>query len=85
MPGRLVAHDGPSTLTVSLLRKDGKTYAHILSYIPVRKSEMIDIIEERTRVRDVTFRFNLPGGLSAARVVPDGVELEPRDGCVKVP
>ncbi len=85
MPGRLVSHDGPSTLTVSLLEKDQKTYAHILTYIPVRKSETIDIIEERTRVNGVTFRFQLPGGVRSARLVPENIELEVKDNCVTVP
>lgn len=85
LPSRLVSHNGPSTLTVSLLEKDGKTYAHILSYIPVRKSETIDIIEERTRLHDVTFHLSLPGGFGAARIVPGNVELPVTDGSVTVP
>lgn len=54
LPERLVRHDGASTVTVALLDQPEhhRTCAHILSYIPVRKSATIDIVEERTQARD---------------------------------
>ncbi|MGI6239030.1 MAG: alpha-amylase family protein [Christensenellales bacterium] len=85
MPGRLVRHEGPSTMTVSLLQKEGAVYAHILSYIPVRKSATIDIIEERTMLRDIGMTFDLPDGVQTARVAPGGAELAVTGGRVVVP
>ena len=87
LPDRLVRHDGPSTLTVSLLHQEDKqrVCVHLLSYVPVRKSTTIDIIEERTRLYNVTLNLNLPVAARTARLVPDDVNLEIKDGQVCVP
>lgn len=87
LPDRLVRHDGPSTVSVQLLGQPelNRACAHILSYIPVRKSATIDIIEERTAVRNLTLRFNLPDGFTKARLVPEGIDLAVCDGAVTVP
>lgn len=87
MPTRLVRHDGPSTVAVSLLDQPdrGRTCAHILSYIPVRKSATIDIIEERTPVNDLTLSFNIPRKFTHARLVPENRELEIVNGNVTIP
>ncbi len=87
LPERLVCHDGPSTLTVSLLHQPGhnRVCAHLLSYVPVRKSARIDLIEERTVLNDVTLELKLPFPVKAARLEPDGTELALADGVVTVP
>ena len=87
LPDRLVRHDGPSTLTVSLLHQEDKqrVCVHLLSYVPVRKSSTIDIIEERTKLCKVTLNLNLPVAARTARLVPDDLKLEIKDGQVCVP
>lgn len=87
LPQRLVRHDGPSTLSVQLLNQpqDGRICAHILSYIPVRKSEEFDTIEERTVVNNLTLQFNLPRAFTRARLVPENLELKVESGCVTIP
>lgn len=87
LPDRLVRHDGPSTLTVSLLEQpeQKRTCAHILTYIPVRKSASIDIIEERTRVFDLTLTLSLPHGITSARLAPNGEELAVNRNRVTIP
>jgi hypothetical protein len=87
IPEPLVRHDGPSTVTVQLLQQPdkGRVCAHILSYVPVRKSATIDIVEERTAVRDLTLRLNLPGGFSSARLAPEGAALPVEGNRVRVP
>jgi len=87
LPDRLVSHDGPSTMTVSLLKQPDKNRycAHILSYVPVRKSETIDIIEDRTKLYNINIRFNLPAEIRSVRLVPDGTVLKVQDGAVTVP
>lgn len=86
-PERLVEHNGPSTMTVSLLRQPDKNRicAHILTYIPVRKSQTIDIIEERTKLYNTEIRFNIPEKIITARQVPEGTELLLQDGKLIVP
>lgn len=87
MPTRLVRHNGPSTLTVSLLDQpqSSRVNAHILTYIPVRKSATIDIIEERTVVNNLTLELNLPYQVKSARLVPDDVKLEIVNSKVTIP
>ena len=82
----MVAHDGPSTLTVSVLEQPQhqRYAAHILHYIPVRKSATIDIIEEASPIDNVTLAFNLPKAITRARIVPEGTELPVTDGRVTI-
>ena len=84
---RIVRHDGPSTMTVSVLDQpeEGRTNLHILTYIPVRKSATIDIVEERTVLRNVTLKVHIPREFTKARLVPEDVPLEVKDGAVTIP
>lgn len=87
LENRIVRHDGPSTLTVSVLDQPEKNRAalHLLSYIPVRKSATIDIIEERTVLRDVTVTVNLPQQVTSARLVPENIPLPVEGGSIHIP
>jgi hypothetical protein len=87
LPERLVRHDGPSTVSVQLLHQPEKNRvcAHILSYIPVRKSATVDIIEERTTVNNLTLHFALPCSYKKAKMVPENIELDVTDGSVTIP
>ena len=87
LPERLVRHDGASTVTVSLLDQPEhhRTCAHILSYIPVRKSATIDIVEERTQARDLHLTLHIPRGFTRARLVPEGIPLAVEGERVTVP
>ena len=78
----LLSHNGPTSLSVQLLEQpDKKRYTlHVLSYVPIRKSANIDIVEDRSRVLDVTFKLNLPKKLVKAVIVPEGREVEVADG-----
>lgn len=84
---RMIRHDGPSTMTISALLQPElrRINLHMLTYIPVRKSASIDIIEERTTVRNVTVRFNLPEKILSARIVPEDIPLEIKDSGITVP
>ncbi len=87
LPQRLIRHDGPSTLTTSLLGQPqaNRVNIHLLTYIPVRKSATIDIIEERTVVRQVTLDLHLPQAIRSARLVPENIPLAVKDGQVTIP
>ncbi len=84
---RIIRHDGPSTMTVSVLDQpeENRTNLHILTYVPVRKSATIDIIEERTILRNVTVKVNIPRNFTEARLVPENIPLEIKDGAVTIP
>ncbi len=59
-------------MTVSLLHQPqhNRVCAHLLSYAPIRKSIQIDVIEERTKLHDVTLELNLPYPVKSAVLVP---------------
>ena len=77
LPARIIRHDGPSTLRATLLHQpEHRRYAaHILCYIPVRKSATIDLVEERTAYRDLTLEIHVDHKLSSATLVPSGEAL----------
>lgn len=84
---KMIRHDGPSTMTVSVLDQpeQNRTNLHILSYIPVRKSMDIDIIEERTVLRQVTISVELPRKFTSARLVPESIPLKIENGSLTIP
>ena len=84
---RLVRHNGPSFLPLNILHQpEKKRYCvHALTYIPIRKSATIDIIEERTAVYNVEMEFHLPKQIKKAFSVMDQKELEIKDGKLTVP
>ena len=83
----VLEHNGPSTMTVNLLHQPEKNrYAlHLLSYIPVRKSAEIDIVEERTKLADVQVKMNLPVDVKTATLQPEGKQIPVENGCITVP
>lgn len=82
---QLVTHNGPSTMTVNLLEFKDMYCAHLLSYIPVRKCQKIDIVEERTVLYDVELSFHLPKAIKSATIVPENIPLAVKDNTVLVP
>jgi Alpha-L-fucosidase./Beta-galactosidase trimerisation domain. len=87
LPNRLIKHNGPSTLTVTVLDQPEKKRAtiHVLSYIPVRKSATIDIIEERTPAYNVDIDVNLPYKIKNAKSVVSCDNASYADGKISIP
>lgn len=84
---RLVRHNGPSSLSVNIRYQPEKNRycIHMLSYIPIRKSEKIDIIEERTVVNNVELELHLPAEFKDAYTVVNKEKLQIREGRVVIP
>ena len=87
IPNQLVRHNGSTTISVQLLEQpEKKRYnLHILTYIPVRKSATIDIIEERTLVRDLQIVVNIDRTITEVKVVPEEKSLELKDNTFTIP
>lgn len=87
LPRKMVEHSGPSFMSVNVLHQPEKERycAHVLSYIPIRKSATIDIIEDRVRLNNVEFTFTLPKEIKTARLIPSMQEVEIKEGTVVVP
>jgi hypothetical protein len=88
LPEPLVTHDGPSTLRVSLTEQpdEHRWVLHLLHYIPERRGESFDTIEDVIPLHDLTLSVGAPDGVKAVTRGPDGDALayEVRDGRVEV-
>jgi hypothetical protein len=84
---KIVKHNGPSYLSLNVLHQpeENRYCVHALSYIPIRKSATIDILEERNTIYDIEMEFHLPNKLKKAYSVMDKKELPILNGIITVP
>lgn len=77
LPERLVETNGPSSLLVSINEQPGhKRYVvHLLHYIPERRNNKMDIIEDVIPLHDLQLTLTLPKIAKTARLVPEGTTL----------
>lgn len=77
LPEPLIRHDGPSTLQVHLAQQPhhNRWIVHLLHYIPERRSQTLDIIEDVIPLHDIQVSLNVPADVKAVRCVPEGEEL----------
>jgi hypothetical protein len=88
LPEPLVTHDGPSTLRVGVTEQpdQGRWVLHLLHYIPERRGQLFDTIEDVIPLHDLRLSVRAPGEVRGAALVPDGGELacERRDGRIEL-
>jgi hypothetical protein len=72
LPDPLVRHDGPTTLQVTVNEQsvDNRWVVHLLHYIPERRSQEIDIIEDVIPLNNVKISIKLPK-IKAVMGVPE--------------
>jgi len=77
LPDPLVKHDGPSTLqlTVSQQSSQGRWILHLLHFIPERRSEELDVIEDVIPLHKVKVLVRVPRPVREAVTVPAGTPL----------
>lgn len=86
----LISHNGPSTLQVTLNRQqiDGneRWIVHLLHYIPIRRSDHIDVIEDVIPLYDIDLRIQITQPVRGARLVPEDISLniEQSDGEIRL-
>jgi hypothetical protein len=82
LPEPLVRADGPSSLMVTLNRQpaEKRLVVHLLHYIPERRCDELDVIEDIIPLRDVTvsLRGDLWRGLPRVVLAPEGTVLPVR-------
>jgi len=90
MPERLMETDAPSFAHVTLTRQNGRNrkgrvMAHLLSYIPIRRTRTIDIVEEPVVLRQVTLQVRTGKKPQQVYLAPQRTELpfEFADGVVR--
>lgn len=77
LPEPLVRHDGPSTLLVSLMEQPAQQrwVLHALHYIPERRGNDFDVIEDVIPLYDLGFSVRAPRGVQRVVTAPEGQEL----------
>ncbi len=77
LPDPLLWHNGPSTLltTVQALA-DGRRVVHLLHYVPVRRSQTIDIIEDVIPLHDTTLEVRTDKPVKSVLLVPKMTPLD---------
>jgi hypothetical protein len=88
LPNPLATHDGPSTLRLSVTEQpdQNRWVIHLLHYIPERRGQLFDTIEDVIPLHDLTISVRTPGDVLAVTRGPDPgeVEYETRDGRIEL-
>jgi hypothetical protein len=88
LPDPVLRHDGPSTLEayVNDQHAPQRRVVHLLHYVPQRRAETLEIVEEALPLCDLHVDVRCDGDVVAARCVPSGepVAYEQRDGRVVI-
>jgi hypothetical protein len=77
LPEPLLRHGGPTTLrmTVNEQAAENRWVVHLLHYIPERRSQDIEVIEDVIPLYDVRVSVRVPGEVTAVACVPEGRAL----------
>ncbi|MEM7807559.1 MAG: alpha-amylase family protein, partial [Planctomycetota bacterium] len=77
MPGRLVRHDGPSTLLCHLTHQphEQRRVLHLLHYVPERRGKEFDVIEDVLPLHNLTVSIEADK-VVAATLQPEGLTLD---------
>lgn len=77
LPDPLVRHDGPSTLLVTLNEQPAlnRQVLHLLHYIPERRGQLFDVVEDVIPLFDVALSVRVPTAVANVRAAPQGDAL----------
>lgn len=77
MPDRLVRHNGPSTVVVTIneQKTESRYVLHILHYIPERRGEQFDTIQDVIPLCNLDVLLRLPKRIVSARIVPEKIDI----------
>jgi hypothetical protein len=77
LPDPMVQHGGPSTMQVTVNEQidENRRIVHLLHYIPERRSQLIDIIEDVIPLYEVKLSVKSPRKVEAVTLVPEQTSL----------
>lgn len=86
IPQPLLRHAGPSTITTSVMQQAGRTVVHLLHYIPERRGQQFDVIEDVIPLYNVAISVRQDQPVSRVTLEPSGQPLATTvvDGRVQV-
>ena len=77
LPDPLLRHDGPSGILTAVNQQPAqkRVVLHLLYYVPERRGQDFDVIEDVLPLYDLSVSLRLPGPVSSVRCVPGGENL----------
>ena len=77
LPEPLVRHDGPTTMQVTVNEQaaHNRWVVHLLHYIPERRSQDIDVLEDVIPLNDITVSVKAPRAIVDVMIVPGNEPL----------
>ncbi len=77
LPNPVLRHQGPSSLmaAVNEQAEHNRWVVHLLHYIPERRGQDFDVVEDVLPLHDVAVSLRSPGAATSVRSVPDGNPL----------
>jgi len=77
LPEPLVRHSGPSTIRATINEQPAqqRQVVHLLHYIPERRGEFFDVIEDVIPLYNVAVSVRVPGSVTSVATVPQGAPL----------
>jgi hypothetical protein len=75
LPDPLIQDGGPSHLESTAVRKDGATIVHLISFLPSRQAEGLDIVTDPFPLVDMQLAVRLDRAPKRVTLQPAGVEL----------
>ncbi len=77
LPDPLVKHDGPSTLQITLTEQatHGRWILHLLHFIPERRSDLLDVIEDVIPLFKIKVAVRAPRPIRSVTLVPEKASL----------
>lgn len=83
----ILRHNGPATLITSVMEQpdQNRRVLHLLHYIPQRKSDTMDIVDDRIPLHELAIELQAPRPVQAVRCVPqdEAIPFEVREGAVR--
>lgn len=78
LPQPLIKHNGPSTLRVTIneQEREERSVVHLLHYIPERRSQNIEVIEDVIPLHEIQLSVHIPRKVQEVICVPQGETLE---------
>ena len=86
VPQPLLRHAGPSTITTSVMQQAERTVVHVLHYIPERRGQQFDVIEDVIPLFDIKISVRIDRPITHVTIEPAGltVAADTVDGRVQV-
>ncbi|WP_024613709.1 beta-galactosidase trimerization domain-containing protein [Clostridium sp. Ade.TY] len=75
---RLVKHDGPSTIisTINEQEKENRYVLHLLHYVPERRCQRIDVIEDIIPIYNLNLNMALDKNIKSVKLVPQNENVD---------